>query len=271
MVLGLSLLVKSTTIEVTGVEEITDKYSKLFCFTQIYAIFICVFFLIMQLLHRNELRAVQRLNQNRVMWEQRQRQYEVSKETIDLINRECHDMKHQIAALAQSENIASSKQTFIKNVQNMIEVYDSGADTGNEALDTILMEKGLYCRLHDIEWVCVADGKLLSFVDMVDLYTIMGNALDNAVEAVEKCVHGEWKTIAVRIWKRDLFAVIQIENSYFEELTFVGGMPRTTKKEKENHGFGIESISAIAEKYRGTIHITAENGFFTLTIVLPLP
>lgn len=271
IVLCLSVLVKSTTAEVTGAKSVTEEYSRLFCFSQLYAVSICIIFLVMQLLQRNELRAVHRLDQNRSMWEQRQMQYAMSKENIDLINRKCHDMKHQIAALAQSENNSIQKKSFVKDVQNMIEVYDSGAGTGNEALDTILMEKSLYCKLHDIEWTCVADGALLSFMDMVDLYTIMGNVLDNAVEGVEKCAPGEWKTIGVRIWKRDLFAVIQVENSYAEQIEFEDGLPKTSKEDKGSHGFGVRSIKAMAEKYGGSIHVNTEEGIFTMTILIPLP
>lgn len=271
IVLWLSVLVKGTTVEVTGGERATDKYSELFCMTQLYAICICAIFLIVQLLQRNELRAVLRLNQNQSMWEQRQLQYEMSKENIDLINRKCHDMKHQIAALIQGDSDSDSKKAFVRDVQNMIEIYDIDANTGNEALDTILMEKGLYCRLHDIEWSCIADGKLLSFMDVVDLYTVMGNALDNAVEGVEKCLRGEWKTIGVRIWKRDLFAVIQVENTYAEQIEFVNGLPKTSKENKGSHGFGVRSIKAMAEKYGGSIHIETGDGIFTLTILIPLP
>ncbi len=271
IVLFLSILVKSTTVEMSGARSVTEEYSRLFCFSQLYAIVICVFFLALQLMQRNELRAVHRLDQNQSMWEQRQMQYEMSKENIDLINRKCHDMKHQIAALAQTDSSSAQKESFVRDVQNMIEVYDSGAGTGNEALDTILMEKSLYCRLHDIEWTCVADGRLLSFMDVVDLYTIMGNVLDNAVEGVEKCAPETWKTIAVRIWKRDLFALIQVENAYAEKIEFENGLPKTSKEDKGSHGFGVRSIKAMAEKYGGSIHVKADDGIFTMTILIPLP
>lgn len=271
IVLCLSILVKSTTVEMSGAESVTEEYSRLFCFSQLYAIFICMIFLVVQLLQRNELRAVHRLDQNQSMWEQRQMQYEMSKENIDLINRKCHDLKHQIAALAQTESGSAQKKSFVRDVQSMIEVYDSGASTGNEALDTILMEKSLYCKLHDIDWTCVADGKLLSFMDVVDLYTIMGNVLDNAVEGVEKCTAKAWRTIAVRIWKRDLFAVIQVENTYGEKIEFENGLPKTSKEDKGSHGFGVRSIKAMAEKYGGSIHVNADDGMFTMTILIPLP
>ncbi|MCD7866857.1 MAG: ATP-binding protein [Clostridiales bacterium] len=270
IVLWISALVKGTTAEITGAESVTAEYIRLFCITQIYAMGICLIFLVTQLLHRNEMRAVRRLNQNQRVWEQRRLQYELSRENIDLMNRKCHDMKHQIAALAQTKNSSSREKDFVSNVQEMIEIYDSDIHTGNDALDTILMEKGLYCRLHGIEWTCVADGGLLSFMDQVDLYTIMGNVLDNATEAVEKCAPEVWRFINVRIWKRDLFAVVQIENSYTGTIEFENGLPKTSKENKEFHGFGMRSIKAMAEKYGGTIHMNGEKGVFTLTILLPL-
>ena len=271
IVLVLSIMVKSTTAELTGLDATTEEYDRLFCCTQIYAMCICVIFLVLQVLQRKELKAVHHLDMNQSMWEERQRQYEISRENIDLINRKCHDMKHQIAALAQTEGESVQRQDFVKEVQDMIEVYDSAVSTGNEALDTILMEKSLYCILHEIAWSCVADGKLLSFMNVVDLYTIMGNVLDNAVESAEKCPDKAWREIGVRIWKRDLFAVVQVENSYVEEIEFVNGIPKTSKKDKRSHGFGVRSIKAMAEKYGGSIYIEAEEGIFTLTIMIPLP
>ena len=58
--------------------------------------------------------------------------------------------------------------------------------TGNEILDTILTEKSLICENSGIHINCVADGSLLAFMNPVDLYTLFGNALDNAIEAGEK-------------------------------------------------------------------------------------
>ena len=133
------------------------------------------------------------------------------------------------------------------------------------------MEKSLYCHLHDIDWTCVADGRLLEKIDVVDLFTMLGNALDNAVEGVEKCGEGQHKSISVRIWRKDLFAVIQVENSYSGEIRFLeNGLPASTKGDDDNHGFGTRSIQSIAEKYGGTVTVKAEEQLFTLTILIPV-
>ncbi len=266
--LVLSTYVKSTA-PLTGAAVSSPEYIQLLKGSQIYAASICLVILILLLIQLRELRAQRKLDQTRTLWQQRQLQYEQSKENIDLINRKVHDLKHQIAALAQGDNIGPHRKAFAAEIEKMIEVYDSDANTGNEALDTLLMEKGLYCHLHGIEWTCVADGRLLEGMDVVDLFTMLGNALDNAVEAAEKCGPDQHKSISVRIWRKDLFSAIQVENSYAGEMAFENGLPKSTKHDDRNHGFGIRSIQSIAEKYGGTVSVKAEDQVFTLTILLP--
>ena len=268
--LVLSTYVK-TTAPLTGDAVSSPEYIQLLKGSQIYAASICLVILILLLIQLRELRAQKQLDQSQTLWKQRQLQYEQSKENIDLINRKVHDLKHQIAALAQADDVGPHRKAFAAEIENMIEVYDSGVRTGNEALDTLLMEKGLYCHLHDIDWTCVADGRLLEKIDVVDLFTMLGNALDNAVEGVEKCGEGQHKSISVRIWRKDLFAVIQVENSYSGEIRFLeNGLPASTKGDDDNHGFGTRSIQSIAEKYGGTVTVKAEEQLFTLTILIPV-
>lgn len=270
IVLVLSVLVKSTTIDVIGVGTANKEYIKLFRLNQIYALGACVLVLALESILQRELRIQQTLSENKNLWTQRQLQYEMSRENIAMITRKCHDMKHQIEALIQTESHSQRRRNFIEEVQDMIQVYDSDVHTGNEALDTILMEKGLYCKVHHIDWTCVADGKLLEFMDVVDLFTVMGNALDNAVESVEKRDKDQYKSIGVRVWKKDLFAVIQVENSFEGELKMKNGLPLTSKADKENHGIGIRSIKSIVEKYQGTVSVRVQDGNFVLTILLPI-
>ena len=270
IVLVLSVLVKSTTIDVIGIGIANKEYIKLFRINQIYAVGACVLVLALETILQRELRVQKALSENKNLWIQRQMQYEISRENIAMITRKCHDMKHQIEALIQTESHSERRKSFIEDVQDMIEVYDSDVHTGNEALDTILMEKGLHCKVHHIDWTCVADGKLLEFMDVVDLFTIMGNALDNAVESVEKRAKDQYKSIDVRVWKKDLFAVIQVENTFDGELKMKDGLPLSSKADKENHGIGIRSIKSIVEKYQGTVSVRAQDGNFVLTIVLPI-
>ena len=273
IVLVLSILVKSTTIDVIGAGTANQEYIKLFRLNQIYALGACVLVLALETILQRELRVQRALSENKNLWNQRQLQYEMSRENIAMITRKCHDMKHQIEALIQTESHSERRKSFIESVQDMIEVYDNDVHTGNEALDTILMEKGLYCKVHHIDWTCVADGKLLEFMDVVELFmhvtdicSIFGNALDNAVESVEKRGKEEYKSIGVRVWKKDLFAVIQVENTFDGKIQQKNNIFQSSKH--SGNGIGIESVRHITDKNGGACDFTYKDGIFSAKIML---
>lgn len=268
---AMALLAVLVSLVLSGITKYYDtgEAPALFRACQIYAMAACFFMLWMEMTAEHDIRTAERLKEIESIWEKRKGQYEMSRDNIEMINRKCHDLKHQIAALADMRTDSGRKDSFVKEIQDMVDVYDSSVATGNEALDTILMEKGLYCHLHHIQWTCIAQKDVLNFMDGIDLYTLMGNALDNAAESTEKIAEAD-RSISVQIWQENGFAVLQIENTYEGERAFEDGLPVTTKEDKSEHGFGMRSIRDIAEKYRGTMSAKAESGFFTLSIVWPI-
>lgn len=111
-------------------------------------------------------------------------QYRSAQDSIDLINKKYHDLKHQIAVL-RSET-SEEKAHYLDAMEQEIRSYEAQNKTGNEVLDTILTSKSLYCQQHGITLTCVADGAALDFMDTMDLCSLFGNALDNAIESIEK-------------------------------------------------------------------------------------
>lgn len=203
----------------------------------------------------------------RQLLRQQRRQLEVSRETIELINIKCHDIRHQISRL--SGRITPGEA---ENLTRLVDIYDGMPQTGSEALDVLLAEKSLLCGQRGIRFECMADGARLSFMDPGDVYALFGNALDNAVEAVEKLEKdGVERSIALRACERKGMLLIHIENPCAQELTWAGGLPQTTKGDTRYHGFGMKSIRLIAEKYGGSMSAGARDGLFTLNILLPIP
>ena len=135
---------------------------------------------------RKELEAVQNVLQNQYA------QYKQSKESIELINYKYHDLKHQIAVL-RSEADPGKREAFLDKMEADIKKYESQNKTGNKVLDTVLTTKSLYCAKHNITFTCVADGTLLDFMDVMDICSIFGNALDNAIECELKIPDKEKK------------------------------------------------------------------------------
>lgn len=189
-------------------------------------------------------------------------QYALAKENIELINLKCHDLKHQIRELGSRQ---VNPQT-ISEIEGMISIYDAGIRTGNEALDIILTEKSLYCNKHDIKLYCIVDGSLLSFMKEEDLYSLFGNLLDNAIEAVEQ-LPPEERAINLHVRKVKTFTTVSVANKYKTAPVFKDGLPATTKADKENHGYGMRSVRLICKQYAGELDIRLSGGMFNVGIV----
>lgn len=205
---------------------------------------------------------------NRLWYEQKE-QYRLTRENIAIINRKCHDLKHQIAAMRTVMN-RENQEKYLEEIENSVRIYDAIFKTGNEVLDTVLTEKSLYCEANNIRITCVADGRQLSFIDPVDLYTILGNALDNAIESVERLKDPEMRMIDVLICAERQFLILQITNPLAEPLRFEDGLPVSTKPHDGYHGFGLKSIRHTAGKYGGYTTVRTDGGQFRLKMLIPL-
>ncbi len=204
-----------------------------------------------------------------MLWKKEQEQYELSKEAIALINQKCHDLKHQIRAIRYMNK--EEIDAYLEEMEESIKIFESIVKTGNEVLDTILTEKSLYCRERGITVSCVADGSQMGFINTIDLYAILGNALDNAIEAVEKFQDQGKRQIDVMIYRKQQFLVINIVNPTKEKLVYEEELPRTTKKDRLHHGFGLWSIRYMVKKYDGNLNVSEEDGCFSLKILMPIP
>lgn len=212
---------------------------------------------------KRELETVQSVLQNQYL------QYQQSKESIELINYKYHDLKHQIAYLKGEED-AGKRTELLDRMEEEIRRYDAQNKTGNKVLDTILTAKTLTCARQGITVTCVADGTLLDFMDTMDICSIFGNALDNAIEAEQKIDDPEKRLIHVTVSRQKSFLLLRFENYYEQPLSYHRGDLTTTKKEKAMHGYGIKSIRYTVNKYHGAVSIATEDNWFDLKILIPM-
>ena len=198
------------------------------------------------------------------------RQLRMSQENIEAINIKCHDLRHQIRALAAGG--AAVDGAVLDDLAREVRIYDSGVKTGNEALDTILTEKRLVCESRGITLTCIADGGALAHVAPADLYAFFGNALDNAIEATSELADPARRTVTLVIRRAMGCASVHVENFYEGARRFsADGMPQTTKGDKASHGFGTRSMRQIAERYGGSFAAVAEDGTYRVDALIPLP
>lgn len=200
---------------------------------------------------------------------ERERQYRLSRENIEAINIKCHDIRHQIRHLADNGSVVDG--AVLADIAREVNVYDSVVETGNEALDTILTEKSLACSSENIVFTVMAEGSALGFMAPADIYALFGNALDNAIEAVRSVEDPERRAITLSVQRRQRMVAINVENYCVGDRSFVDGLPRTTKSDELNHGFGVRSMRSIATRYGGSLHAGVEGGVFYLNVLLAIP
>jgi hypothetical protein len=220
--------------------------------------------------HLRELSGKIEVNALQNLLETQYRQYQQSQQSIDLINQKYHDLKHQIAVV-RTEYDPQKKNGFLNRLEEDIRSYEAQNKTGNQVLDTVLTSKSLYCQNNRIGLTCVADGAALDFVDSIDLCSVFGNALDNAIEAVGLIEASERRLIHLSISSQRRFVLTRIENCYTGELSFENGLPVTTKQDRRFHGFGMKSIVQTVAKYNGSVTVNTRKGWFELRILIPVP
>lgn len=178
-----------------------------------------------------------------------------------------HDMKNHLLILESSQASEAAGQ-MAQELRSQIADYENYIHTGNDFLDIIIKDKAEKAREKQIDFSASVDLGGMGFIEPLDLSTLFGNGIDNAIEASENLPE-EQRVILVKAGRVQDFLSVLIENNCVPERQ--GGAGRTAKPDKFLHGFGIANMKKAAEKYHGTCTITQGNGKFALKILLPVP
>lgn len=194
--------------------------------------------------------------------------FEVYENSIKLVNRKYHDLKHQIA-LMRSSLSDRRKDELLDLLEADILTYEAQNKSGNKILDIVLSAFSLKCQKDAIKFSCVAQGELLDFMDPLDISTLFGNVLDNAHEGSMKLDDPEKRLIHLTVSKSRSFIRIHCENYFTGTVQYREGLPVSTKGDDRFHGYGLKSVRHIVGKYRGSTTFSAENSWFEIRILLP--
>ena len=187
-------------------------------------------------------------------------QYEQAKKDMEKINIRYHDLKQQYSRADDEERAKLDAEISALNLRYY---------TDNKALDIVLTQKALVCEKAHIQFVCSVDGKCLSGMKHYHIYSLLGNAIDNAIECLSRVDDPAKKVIHLNISRRSDMAVIHIENYTPAPLVRQNGEYVTTKENPSGHGYGLKSIRNIAELYSGTAHCFEEDSVFCLLVTFP--
>lgn len=199
-------------------------------------------------------------------------QYQRSKEAIDTLNATYHDFKHHLLAM---RNLTSDeeREKELDEIASKISVYEEEFRTGNPVVDTLLRAKSIEAKRSNINFTCVADGAVCAHMSVLDLSALLGNVLDNALEAERKISEESLRNVHVKIGRVNGFGVLEVENWVGKANIVFGadGLPHSTKDNPERHGYGLKSVRHIIERYEGSMTVGVESGWFRLRVLIPLP
>lgn len=234
-----------------------------------YSIYACLLALYIQFSLQHGLnQEAEQLTLDRIRHEQ-QKQYEISKEVAESLNIRIHDAKHLLHL--KQQNKGNGSDSIEELLEKEVGIYDSIVRSDNEDLNVILTEKSMACQRKDIRFTCSGKFAGLAFMNTVDLYSLFGNAIDNAMEAAES-LPPDKRVIDLAMEERGDMLFINVVNYFSGSLNQEAGILYTTKTENPGaHGFGMKSMRRIAENYGGDISYTIRGDIFSLNIHIQKP
>ena len=183
-------------------------------------------------------------------------------------NKTMHDLKNQMFALSEAMKTDSDKtREIMESISGKIFAASPMTVTGIDAVDSLIFSKKQQMELHGIRYeqsVHISPGT--SF-DPLDLCVLLGNLLDNAIEANEK-VDPAKRFVSLTITQQEMWLSITITNAAVETVKLDGKTIHTTKAQKELHGFGLSSVNEIAAKYQGNCTFRSTDHDFTTYLIL---
>ncbi|WP_103061488.1 GHKL domain-containing protein [Actinomyces qiguomingii] len=200
-------------------------------------------------------------------------QYLTSKRAIDIVNRKYHDLRHMIASV-RAEPDPAVRLERLSDLEESVRPYEVFLRTGNPVLDVILTDREQACLDSEVSMTVIADGAALGFVAAADLATMVGTALDNALESVARIDDQADRWIRFDVRARRGFVLMELENPVAAApvVAAAGDTPLTPKKDAAIHSFGLSAVRAAAEAYGGQVTAgESPQRTFILRVLLPIP
>ena len=201
------------------------------------------------------------------------RQYEhfrLAETNNEAMHRVYHDLKHQIAFI-RAEKDEEKKEQYLSEMDRIVSTHEAEANTGNSVLDTLLTGKNLLCLDAGITMTIFADASDIGFMDVMDICSIFGNAVDNAIEYEIQIPDQNCRLIKVTVRTQNQFLLIRIDNYCQETIEVNDGLIASSKNDNQIHGYGIKSIRRSIEKYHGNLTLEQKDDWFSLIALIPIP
>ena len=232
----------------------------------VYAIFLTLSLAIKNVLSNRQNRELQSF-----MYMQKE-QYDYQLHQSVEIRRFKHDLTNHIGVLRELMNQKKLEEAreYIDTIWNVQDEFELKIHTGDSFLDVIMNYYLYIVTKENIKFTVSGKVTTISYIEMFDITTLMGNVLQNAIEASKKTIVPKIRVEFIE-HKTEIF--ISVSNSIVEKVNTNNNYLKTSKEDKVNHGFGLKNIIATVKKYHGEYYMDSfvENGepIFKISIAIP--
>lgn len=177
-----------------------------------------------------------------------------------------HDMRNHLLVIGAylNEEKWEEAKAYTSEIIDKMELEYSYISSGNALMNYILNEKLSKAKLQGVYIKADVENLGFSQIAGIDFSAILGNLLDNALEAASS---SKEKQLWVHIKRKRGYDTIKISNSIDESVLQTNPLLKTSKTDAEAHGLGSKQIKSLVEKYDGILDIWEENGMFHVQIM----
>ena len=181
-----------------------------------------------------------------------------------------HDFHNHIGVLRQFLTHEKYKEAvrYLDELQTPVRDLTAAVWTGDETADYLINSKAAAAEADGIRFQVQVEFPRRTNIRSVDLCAILGNLLDNAIEAARQVPDPSGRTVTLTIRRIHQMLVIKVENSFAASPVQENGELKTTKTEGGLHGWGLKSAQTAAEKYDGMVQAGVSGEVFRAVATL---
>ena len=176
-----------------------------------------------------------------------------------------HDIKNHFICMEAMLNYGNTEELkqYFRGLQAEFSIQKNMYFSGNDVIDTILNHDLSHNCQEEVNVMIRGNLPKIKTVSAIDLCTLFSNLLSNAINAANKCVSAREAELMISFSGGSRYFPIKISNSVLvKEISQM--------KKDRNHGYGLNKINRILEKYDGRVEQNIENELISITVYLPI-
>lgn len=184
-------------------------------------------------------------------------------------NKAMHDLKNELLGIRDLLNANTSQG--MERLNEICAAAFSAQNmtcTGNDTLDGLISMKHQQMQEYGISFKSSVHMPVTNCIHTLDLCVVLGNLLDNAIEATSQLPLDKPRQISMAATQINHYLSLKITNTVAQPVALGEDGPQTTKSEREQHGFGLKSVQEIAGKYNGTCSFCNGDNTFSVVVMM---